>query len=485
MLSQDELTTSDKQGSQRMTQVAKARVRTKFSGKLLLLSAMVACASAQAQTSVEDVVRSAIETNPEVQVRWYDFVATGYDVDAARAGFLPNVDVSAGYARQHRTYSPNRQFNNGYAELALSQMLLDGARTRSQVDQMSNLQLVSYFELLDTAENTALAAVAAYLDVQRHRDLVRLAQENLETHQQVYNQIEESAGAGVARAADLEQIAGRQSLAQTNLITEQTNLHDVIARYLRIVGDMPPAQMTQLQLSQNIAANVTDTLLQAYQSSPLYHAALRNIRASQAATDVERGNMKPRLNLVARVGAEERDEFGFMRDSRTDARIGVEFTYNLYSGGRNSANMRRSYEQENASRSVRDRACRDIRQTVQIAFSDTQRLTEQLPVLNQHRLSSDRVRTAYRQQFDIGQRTLLDVLDSENEYFQASRAWVEAGYDQTIASARTLAAQGRLLEALNVTRGDMPSLADLGAEPIDIDPASACPAISIYDSIGR
>jgi hypothetical protein len=72
--------------------------------------------------------------------------------------------------------------------------------------------------------------------------------ENLETHQQVYDQIEESATAGVARAADLEQIAGRLSLAQTNVITEQSNLHDVIARYLRIVGSMPPEQMEQLQL---------------------------------------------------------------------------------------------------------------------------------------------------------------------------------------------------------------------------------------------
>ena len=466
-----------------MRQVAKTQNRSRFSRNLLLAGAIMVSTAVQAQTSVEDVVRSAIDTNPEVQVRWFDFLAAGFEVDAARAGFLPNVDVNAGYTRQHRTFSPNRQFNNSYAEVALSQMLLDGARTRSQVSQMSNLQLVSYFELLDSAENTALAAVAAYLDLQRQRDLVRLAQENLETHQQVYDQIEESATAGVARAADLEQIAGRLSLARTNVITEQSNLHDVIARYLRIVGSMPPEQMEQLQLEQNLPANVTDTLLQAYEYSPLYHAALRNIMASEAATSLARGNMKPRLSLTARMGGDERDEFGFMRDGHTDGRIGLELTYNLYSGGRNLAAMRRSYEQENASKAVRDRTCRDIRQTVQIAFNDARRLAEQLPVLNQHRLSSDRVRTAYRQQFDIGQRTLLDVLDSENEYFQASRAWVSAGYDQTIASARTLAAQGRLLETLNVARGDMPSLAELGAQPIDVDPASACPAMNVYDTI--
>lgn len=467
-----------------MSQSEKAQSRPKLSASLLFLGAMIAASTAQAQTGVEDVVRSAIETNPEMQIQWFDFLAAGYDVDAARAGYLPNVDLSAGYSRQHRSYSPNRQFNNGYAQVAVSQMLFDGARTRSQVSQMSNLQLVSYFELLDTAENTALAAIAAYMDLQRQRDLVRLAQENLDSHQRVFDQIEESAGAGVARAADLEQISGRLSLARTNLIVEQSNLHDVISRYLRIVGEMPPQQMTQLQLDGSVPDNVTDTLLQAYETSPLYHAALRNISASEAATSVERGNMKPRLSLIGSLGGEERDEFGILRnDGRTDGRIGIEVTYNLYAGGRNLAAMRRSYELENAAKSLRDQACRDIRQTVQIAFNDAQRLEEQLPVLNQHRLSSDRVRTAYSQQFDIGQRTLLDVLDSENEYFQASRAWVEAGYDHTIASARTLAAQGRLLQVLDVRRGDMPSLADLGAQPIDVDPASACPGISVYDNI--
>lgn len=472
-----------------MSQPGKAQVRSKFFKTLLLMGAIMVAPTLQAQSSVEDIVRSAIDTNPEVQVRWYDFLSAGYGVDAARAGFRPNVDVNAAYGRHHRSYAPNSQYNNGYAEVAVSQMLLDGARTRSQVEQMSSLQLVSYFELLDTAENTALAALAAYMDLQRQRDLVRLAEENLQTHQEVYNQIEESASVGVARAADLEQINGRQALARTNLITEQSNLHDVTVRYLRIVGSMPPQQlmqlqMMQLQLAQNLPANVTDSLMQAYQYSPLYHAALRNIMAAEAATGVERGNTQPRLSLVGRVGAEERDEFGVARSDRTDARIGVEFTYNLYSGGRNTANLRRSYEQENASKSLRDRACRDIRQTVQIAFNDAQRLAEQLPVLNDHRLSSDRVRTAYKEQFDIGQRTLLDVLDAENEFFQASRAWVEAGYNQTIASARTLAAQGRLLATLNVVRGDLPSLADLGAQPIAIDPATACPGLNVYDTIG-
>ncbi|MGL6253242.1 MAG: OmpA family protein, partial [Billgrantia desiderata] len=82
---------------------------------------------------------------------------------------------------------------------------------------------------------------------------------------------------------------------------------------------------------------------------------------------------------------------------------------------------------------------------------------------------------AYQQQFDIGQRTLLDVLDSENEYFEASRAYANAQYDIALADARTLAAMGQLMQALGVMRDDMPSLAELGSDGVALDPSVVCP----------
>ncbi|MFP3581912.1 hypothetical protein SB659_20330, partial [Arthrobacter sp. SIMBA_036] len=71
----------------------------------------------------------------------------------------------------------------------------------------------------------------------------------MEKHRGVYNQIEESASAGVARNADLEQIRGRLALAEDNLETQRSNLHDVISRYLRIVGELPPAQINNVAVS--------------------------------------------------------------------------------------------------------------------------------------------------------------------------------------------------------------------------------------------
>ena len=104
----------------------------------------------------------------------------------------------------------------------------------------------------------------------------------------------------------------------------------------------------------------------------------------------------------------------------------------------------------NAAYELRDKTCRDVRQTTQIAFNDVGRLQQQIGFLAQHELSTAKAREAYRQQFDIGQRSLLDLLDTENELYQARRALTNAGFDLRLAKARVLATSGTLLSALQL-----------------------------------
>ncbi|WP_290610351.1 TolC family outer membrane protein [Arsukibacterium sp. UBA3155] len=435
-----------------------------------------------ASTSVQDAAKTAIEKNPDVLAKWHEFLASGENVNAARAGYKPTVDGTVGYQYQKQNYGFVREYDGAYARLSLTQMLYDGSRTRSEVKRFSNFQLVAYFNLLETAEVVALEAYRAYQDVLAQRKLVALAQDNLNKHFEVYRQIESSAKAGVAKLADLEQISGRVSLAQSNVITETSNLHDVTTRYLRVVGELPAENMSEVVIADALPGSVSQTLRQAYQVSPAYHAALRNIKAAEFAAKTEKANFKPSVNLVGSYGYQNYSDIG-LRTDENEARVGIEIKYNFYNGGRDSATLKRAYSEINLAQELRDQACLNIRQTIQISYNDSNKLLEQLPLLNQHRLSSDKVRTAYKQQFDIGQRSLLDVLDSENEYFQASRAYLAASFSLSVAKARTLAGMGTLLSTLGLTSDSWPSLTELGAEKLSVDPDTACPAIDVYESL--
>lgn len=443
---------------------------------LIALSAL----GVQAAT-VKDAVLTAIETNPDVQASWHEFKASAADVRVARAGYLPSVDVGATAGESARDYDGRGTYSTAQGQVTLTQMLFDGFRTSGEVRRMDGIRLVRYYELLNTVEETALEAVRAYEDVKRNRDLVELARANYAKHREVFGQIEERVSQGVGRRVDLEQVAGRLALAESNLLTEASNLHDVTARYLRVVGQLPAEELTASNLAeQQLPPSIRETLTLAYQGNPGFHAAIKNISAAQAAIKVERAGYYPKAELRAR-GLTNRNQNGF--DNRIDPdpwgdenAVEVGISYNLYSGGANRAAVRRSLEQVNRAKDLRDQACVDLRQNTQIAYNDSQRLREQLASLEQHRLSSNKVRAAYAEQFNIGQRTLLDLLDAENEYFQASRAFIIAQADLEIAYARSLAAMGSLLPALGIVRDGLGILHDVKVEDSLNISESACPA---------
>ena len=296
----------------------------------------------------------------------------------------------------------------------------------------------------------------------------------------MFKQIEESVEAGVGRRADLEQISGRLSLAESNVLTELSNLHDVTARFLRLVGEKPANNLQPVTLnSAYVDASVTDiqTLLtNAYGTNPQFNAAIYNIDAQRYAVDSAKSLYHPQVNLTASYGAQTRDQAA-LNNTITEASVGVNFSYNLYNGGSDRAAIRQALSQVDLAKDLRDKACIDMRQTVQIAYNDIINITEQLPSLNAHRLSSDRVKSAYMDQFTIGERSLLDLLDSENEYYESSRAYLEAQYTLEKARVRLLAASGSLANTLGITKEGVPDVLDKAEEKITYDPNYVCPAV--------
>ena len=415
----------------------------------------LACQVAFAQTTdpLKDTVQRAISTNPEVTAKLNAFRAAVDEVDVARGAYYPRVDLSAEANRtRERIGSVSQGMTSTGVALSATQLLWDGFATMNQVDRLGHARLVRYFEFIDTSEQIAQESVRAYADVLRSRRLVRLAEDNYVQHRQVTEQSQSRVRAGVGRGVDLEQAAARLALAESNLSTETANLHDVTERYRRIVGALPPVDMPAVAgLDKGIPANSATLLDQTAKRNAAIAAAVENLRAAQSQSREREGNLyQPRVE--ARVRAAAGSNLDGVPDQKRDTTAGVALNWNLYNGGSDKARVRQAANLLNQATDVRDKACRDARQTAAIAYHDVQKLNEQLNYLDRHVLSSEKVRDAYRQQFDIGQRTLLDLLNSENELYSARRAYTNAELDLVIAKARTHAAASSLVAALGLTR---------------------------------
>ncbi|HEY7886439.1 MAG TPA: TolC family protein, partial [Cellvibrionaceae bacterium] len=214
---------------------------------LLILGAIVVsgpvAAQATEKTTPRDVVLQALEVNPEVQAQWQAFRAASFDVGTARASYMPSLDVTAGTGRQSRSFDGRGGYDIHRAEISLTQMLFDGFATQGEVARLDSARQVRFFELLSTVDSLAQQSIEALEDVVRYRQLLALAQENYQQHLDVQGQINDRVSQGVGRRADLDQVDGRVALAESNLLTEASNLHDVTARYLRLVGQLPTENM--------------------------------------------------------------------------------------------------------------------------------------------------------------------------------------------------------------------------------------------------
>ncbi len=410
---------------------------------------------AAAHLTLKEVVQKVVLTNPEVLAKWHTFKAAGGEVDVARSGMYPKIDFSTGIGREtlKQPGSTDRDYSRGGYTLTLNQILYDGYATSSDVKRLDKARLTRYFELLDAAENAALEAARAYYDVIRYRLLMFLAENNYVEHRSSYEQLLRRAQSGAGRRVDVEHAASRVALAELNLTTEAANLHDVMARYMRLVGDRPPPVMFgPALLAKKFPVNEQDALKLAFKRNPALRAAIENVESAHYDLEVRRSAFQPRLDL--RMRSENNGNYLGAGGARENNVAEIVLSYNLFNGGADTARQRVFVDRKSLARDLRDKSCRDIRQTLSIAYNDVKRLKAQLTSLGLQVSSIEKTREAYKAQFNIGQRSLLDLLDTENELLNARRTEVNADVDIALAYFRTQAGMGRLLEYLGLKRID-------------------------------
>ena len=420
----------------------------------LIVSSVVllsGAAWAQPATTLKTSVERTILTNPEVRSKHQNLMAVISEQDAAKGGWRPRVDLESSIGRRN-TVSPGfasgKDYDSSATTLALRQTLFDGFATRSDVRRLGHTRLASYYELLSASDQLALETARAYLDVLRYRELVGLARENFATHAKVHGKLESRVKAGVGRRVDLEQANGRMALAESNWLTEVSNLHDVSARYQRLVGEVPAETLAPVPNLTRFLPAREGYIQNTVRSNPDFNGAVSTIRAYRADMALRRAPYYPTVELRASQ-SEEQNRSGVNGNYR-DSAVELVLNYNLYRGGSDRARVTQYAAKLLSAFDLRDKVCRDVRQTALIALNDVSRLEAQIVFLAQHELSTSKAREAYRQQFDIGQRSLLDLLDTENELYQARRALVNAEQDHQLAKARVLAVNGSLLGALEL-----------------------------------
>ena len=422
---------------------------------------LLAAASPARGETLEEAVKQTLETNPDVLIDASRRQSVEQVLKQAKGGYLPRVDIAYGRGHQYGDNLTDQQTYGGpigqiryERSMTLTQMLYDGFATANEVER-NNARLESAtHRVAATSEQIALRAIEAYLEVLRNQEIMALTQDNLLVHQRTYDQIKLRASSGVGRKADQDQIEARLALAKSNLTAAEANLKVAEINYRLIVGTTPGVlAQPKIPDTKLIPATPEEALPIALANSRLLKSAMADIEAAQAQREGARALLHPRLDLELSANKSSLvSRFDVQPDTNRSAMLRMR--YNLFKGNADVARLEETRFQVREAEEVRRRAERQLEQSLRLSWNAYASARERLPFLTKHAEASQLTREAYGKQFSLGQRTLLDLLDTENEAFTASSNLLNGRYVEIFSRFRVLADLSMLLDVIGVPPRD-------------------------------
>jgi len=430
-------------------------IKIKFSMGIycLLLSSLVS-----AQT-LQEAIQKTIDENPQIQSAKSERSAVANEINQAKSAYFPTVDIAAGIGWEQSTNPSTRGRGDGTvsygreeASIQLRQMIFDGLATPSEVNRHQARTNSRAYTVFGQAEITALNAVEAYINVLRRRELLSLAKENLLVHQRTNDQIQLRSQRGIGRRADADQSNGRLALAEKNTLSEIGNLKDSETAFLRIIGQLPNDLQSVEAPVTALPKSLESAIEQAVANHPILKSANADIDSAFAQHDTAKAAYMPRIDFEA--SASHNVDLDGIKGKNEDASAMVRLRYNLFNGGKDLARRKETSQLINQAKDIRDNTYRQVVESMRLSWVAHQTIKSQINFFKTHQDASIKSNRAYQKQFNIGQRTLLDLLDSANEMFVSKSAYTNAKYDEIFAQYRILTSKGALNNFLNVTLPD-------------------------------
>jgi adhesin transport system outer membrane protein len=415
----------------------------------------LACARDAGAEHLYDAVRAALRKNPEVLAAAAGARAAGAAYDQAGGGRYPTVDLRYGAGREESDNVAlrsagidSRTLTRQEGSLTLRQNVFDGAQTRSEMERQNFRLESARSRLRETGDIIALRTAEAYLDALRDQGLVRLGEDNVLRHEDLLEKTQLRFKSGVGQRADVEQAAARVALARSGLASARGAAEDSAARYQRVVGQVPsglsepPAPLRHPPPTLDAAKAI------ASDSSYGIQSARAELSAAQAGVRSTRADMLPRVD-VELIANRLRDIDG-LPGPNYDNQAMLVMRYNLFRGGIDDARIREAMERETIAMETVINAQRATEESVARAWAAMVVARERIAPLEAHARASEQVQRAYRDQFELGRRSLLDLVNAQNELFQASSALLAGRSAERVTEYRVLAAIGVLVRALGL-----------------------------------
>lgn len=413
-----------------------------------------------APITVMDTIRMTLSTHRELKALQENREVALHELRRSRAGWGPSIDFTARAGTSRLSTSTTR--DEGVADdfydasrigAVFVQPIWDGNQTCGRVLASQSLLDAVTHRIIDNANSLALEGLIAHVDLLWRNEVLKLAEQNVYQHERILRATKERAALGADTIGEVAQTEGRLSRAKSTQISAQSSLHEGENSYLRLTKMATvPVNLAAVPEPTIIYAGPAEALLVAQKHNPKILSHLAQIQQAKGEKERTESALYPSFSIEASPYYESRGGGGDQWSSNIDI-MGV-MRWNIFNSG---ADMAATKASESRIREARQEAF-NIKDTTDLALQDTwikyREALEQIEHYEDSVTHYTITRDTYLDQFTMGRRSLLDVLDAEAELFNAATQLATAQSNIVITSYKMLALTGMLLQELGINSDD-------------------------------
>lgn len=419
---------------------------------LAAITFMITCTGIPLQASAEtlqEAVQDLIQFNPEVRATAYQRLGRDEEIRQARSRYFPRLDFMGGAGVQEFYEPTEEEFDPRIYRLSLRQNIFRGFATKNDVARTRHHANSGAFRVQSISEELGLDGARVYLGVIRRQQLLDLANENLTNHLRIGDQIGMRSKSGLASKADVDQINTRIALARSNVVSAESNLEDAITRYFKVIGHLPKDLVQPESKENQMPVSLDEAQRLAVVNHPTLKAIEEDLQARKAQVGIAKSRYYPIVDLeIDRTWEEEWDGFDGKEE---DTLAMLRLRYNFFKGFRDQARIRETKHLVDDAVEARNNVARQALENIRLAWMSYQNAKRRATSLEERVVTSKKTVDAYAQQYRIGKRFLLDVLDSEAEWITARSDLLNEKFNYQVAQYRLLSGMGKLVPSLGLS----------------------------------
>lgn len=366
------------------------------------------------------------------------------NVAIAKSGYRPTINGTYNFTRSRSpSATGNINASTGQAGITLNQMLFDGFQTKNNVAAAESQVFAQRENLRNDEMNRLFDAVQAYMNVYQNRQIAVFREKNLAAMNEQVRASRARLDVGEGTRTDVAQSDASRSTAVAALNAARANVKSAEAQYRQVIGVEPDRLETAAPASKSLPRSPDEAFAIAAEAHPGILATKYAVNAAGYNVKANEGALLPSVGLSA--GASRRDTFsGSDIGDGTSASVGIGVNVPIYQGGRVSAQVRQSKEQLGQRRIEVDVVRDQVRNSISSAWAQFESARATVTANRDGIAAAQLALDGVIEERKVGQRTTLDVLNSQNDLVTAQIALVQAQHDAVVASYAVVLASGRL-----------------------------------------